>query len=357
MIRDDVLEQGIVRGIVTDRQAADLRALALELTAASAPEPEDDEKLRFVTGFSDVFVTLGIALFTGALAYLVSQVAGSAARWAVLTVTAWLLAEFFTRRRRMALPSIVLLCLFTFSVFKTADLLFAMMEPGERKPGFLDLFGIASKSSGFVTASALITMAMLALHYLRFRVPITIAAGAAALVTALIGSLFAVFPDMSGKALALTVFCAGCAVFALAMRFDLSDPQRVTRRNDIAFWLHLLAAPLIVHPLVAQFTGDGLMPQVGNAVAVLALFVLLGAVAVLIDRRAMLVSGLGYAGFALSSLISQVGLADRTLPATVLVLGAFVLLLSAGWRPVRTALLRLLPTHLAHRLPHPILSS
>ena len=39
MIRDDVLEQGIVRGIVTDRQAADLRALALELTAASAPEP------------------------------------------------------------------------------------------------------------------------------------------------------------------------------------------------------------------------------------------------------------------------------------------------------------------------------
>jgi hypothetical protein len=140
MIRDDVLEQGIVRGIVTDRQAADLRALALELTAASAPEPEDDEKLRFVTGFSDVFVTLGIALFTGALAFLVSQVAGSAARWAVLTVTAWLLAEFFTRRRRMALPSIVLLCLFTFSVFKTADLLFAMMEPGERKPGFLDLF-------------------------------------------------------------------------------------------------------------------------------------------------------------------------------------------------------------------------
>jgi predicted permease len=141
------------------------------------------------------------------------------------------------------------------------------------------------------------------------------------------------------------------------MRFDLSDPARVTRRTDIAFWLHLLAAPLIVHPLISQFTAHDALPQVWAAVAVLALFVPLGIVAVVIDRRAMLVSGLAYAGYALSSLISTIGLADRTLPATLLALGAFVLLLSAGWRSVRTALLRLLPAHLAHRLPHPILSS
>ena len=48
----------------------------------------------------------------------------------------------------------------------------------------------------------------------------------------------------------LLLLC-GLAVFALAMRFDLSDPKRQTRRTDIAFWLHMLAAPLIVHPLAA----------------------------------------------------------------------------------------------------------
>ena len=32
-------------------------------------------------------------------------------------IAAWLLAEFFTRRRRMALPSIVLLCLFVAGTF------------------------------------------------------------------------------------------------------------------------------------------------------------------------------------------------------------------------------------------------
>jgi hypothetical protein len=78
---------------------------------------------------------------------------------------------------------------------------------------------------------------------------------------------------------------------------------------------------------------------------------------VVIDRRAMLVSGLVYAGYALGSLFQRVGFADTTTPLTALALGAFVLLLSAGWRPVRAGLLKLLPSHLAHRLPHPILSS
>ncbi len=43
----------------------------------------------------------------------------------------------------------------------------------------------------------------------------------------------------------------GLAVFAAAMAFDISDRERVTRRADCAFWLHLLAAPLIVHSLVS----------------------------------------------------------------------------------------------------------
>jgi hypothetical protein len=357
MISNEVLEQGVVRGIVTSQQVGDLRILAHELAAAAA-EPEDNEKLRFVTGFGDIFVTLGLGLFTGALSYMTTQVAGPVASWAVLVLASWLLAEFFTRRRRMALPSIVLLCLFSLSIFKTADTFFAVMDPVDLKPGFLALLGIASKSSRFVAISALLTMAMLAVHYWRFRVPITVAAAVAAFVVALLGTIFSAFPGLPEWAVALTIFCTGCLVFVLAMRFDLRDPERVTRRNDIAFWLHLLAAPLIIHPLISHIiVHNDFLPKAVMPVAVLAIFILLGAVAVVIDRRAMLVSGLGYAGYAFSSLIAQAGFADRTLPATLLVLGAFVLLLSAGWRPVRAGLLKLLPSHLAHRLPHPILSS
>jgi hypothetical protein len=40
-----------------------------------------------------------------------------------------------------------------------------------------------------------------------------------------------------------------------------------------------------------------------------------------------------------------------TTPFTILALGAFVLLLSAGWRPLRGAILNILPNVLTHRLP------
>jgi hypothetical protein len=144
------------------------------------------------------------------------------------------------------------------------------------------------------------------------------------------------------------------AIFALAMRFDLSDPARATRRADIAFWLHLLAAPLIVHPVVAPLVAqDGAIGR-GAALLVLAAVLAFAVVALVIDRRALLVSGLVYTGFALGALIRDAGFGEDgdTTPAALLALGAFVLLLSAGWRPLRALLLNLLPARLAARLPH-----
>ncbi|WP_246728295.1 hypothetical protein [Microvirga terricola] len=281
--------------------------------------------------------------------------AAGAATWAVLALASWLLAEFFTRRRRMAFPSIVLLCLYALSAFKVADHLLALTAHEAAKKSFNALLGIASPSMGLVAIAALAASAMVALHYLRFRVPITIAAVAAALVMAVITGLLSAF-DIPEWVLRVLDGAMGLAIFALAMRFDLSDPERETRRTDIAFWLHMLAAPLVANTLIGGIAAMS-APSGTHAVAILALFVLLGVVAVIIDRRAILVSGLSYAGFAFYILVHDAGFEGKILPLTLLVLGAFVLLLSAGWRPVRTALLRLLPAHLAQRLPHPILSS
>ena len=44
------------------------------------------------------------------------------------------------------------------------------------------------------------------------------------------------------------VLIAGLGVFTLAMWWDRSDRVRQTRRSDVAFWLHLLAAPMIAAP-------------------------------------------------------------------------------------------------------------
>jgi len=194
------------------------------------------------------------------------------------------------------------------------------------------------------------TIAATALHYRRFRIPITFAAGVAALVASVLALVIAVAPDFAERFLRPVLLVCGIAVFALAMRFDLSDPQRRTRRTDIAFWLHMLAAPLVVHPLISGLVASGNL-NAATSLGVLAIFLGLAAVAVLVDRRAILVSGLSYAGIAFGSLVRQIGLGESVVPLTLLVLGALVLLLSAGWHALRRRLFALLPAALVQRLP------
>ena len=200
--------------------------------------------------------------------------------------------------------------------------------------------------------AALGAAALAVLHYRRFRVPVTVAAGAAALVVAALAVLEAVLPGVVNARGDVLLAICGLLVFALAMRFDLSDRHRATRASDIAFWLHLLAAPLIVHPLLGLLGGRD--PSFDASGAILTAFLLFAWTALLIDRRAFLVSGLLYAGIALGRLMRDTGLAGQSVPLTLLLLGAFVLSLSAGWHPLRRALFRLLPPQAVARLPLPL---
>lgn len=346
-----LLARGVDEAIITRDQAERLSALA-----TPAEGPADPEHLRFVTGFADIFVTIGILLFVGAAGALAHAGLGDSAAYALVAAACWALAEFFTRRRRMALPSIVLLLLFSGASFiavgAAAEAPATALPPDMREPAAL-------------LAAALATLLLAGLHYWRFRVPITVAAGAAALLAALLALGFVMARETVAAHLNPILVAAGLAVFALAMRFDLSDPGRVTRRADIAFWLHLLAAPLIVHPVLSTLVrraglGEASAGPVEAVLAgpadasVLAIVLLLSLVALVVDRRAILVSGLAYAGFTLREMIRQLGGESGSVALSLLALGAFVLLLSAGWRPLRTALLSLLPPTLRQRLPHPV---
>ncbi len=338
-VSEGTLARAVAGGVLTADQVDALHALELESTRSQPSGPADSEQFRFISGFSDIFVTIGLALFLGALAYFTSDFGGSIAAGAITAVASWLLAEYLTRKRRMALPSIVLLLVFAASVF------LAVAEPRTRFFFFNpNVWGWPAFFAGLITAAAT------ALHYRRFGVPITIAAGAAALVASIIALFVMLAPDLARQATVSLVFVCGLFVFALAMRFDLSDPARRTRRTDIAFWLHMLAAPLIVHPLVSGFVGAGNL-DTASALSVLAVFCGLALVALIVDRRAILVAGLSYAGIAFGTLVSNAGLTSGRVPLTLLVLGALVLLLSAGWHVLRRALLTLLPVALVRRLP------
>jgi hypothetical protein len=354
MYSDTDLEAAVAAGALSP-DAAD--ALRNYVAGQRATPAVDEEHFRLLTGFNDIFVGIAAAILLFAVAWIGQsigpQIGGDGpSPFAGLFVagTAWGLAEFFTKKRRMALPSIILLLAFTGGVLLTAFVAIVMaigidaLEQNER------LAALVGAGSAAIAAGATW------LHWRRFRVPITVAVGAATVVgVALALIAYAVGPDEgSGRledVLLASSLVLGIGVFLFAMRWDASDPRRETRRSDVAFWLHLLSAPLIVHPIFALLgltDGDA---TVGEALAVLLVYVLLGLTALAIDRRALLVSALAYVLFALVSLFREFGAVELNIALAAFVIGSGLLLLSAFWHSVRRQVVRPLPPALQARLP------
>src|SRR5207302_5494997 len=118
-----------------------------------------------------------------------------------------------------------------------------------------------------------------------------------------------------------------------------------------AFWLHLLAAPMIVHPIFTLLGLNNGSASIGEGVIVILLYVALGLTALAVDRRALLVSALAYVLWALADLFKRFGAVELNIALTALVIGSALLLLSAFWHQARGAIVRPLPESLRDRLP------
>lgn len=377
MYSQDDLNSAVSAGAITAEAADALRA---HVAAQRDSVPADAEHFRLITGFNDVFVSIGIVILLLAMGAIGQAIGNSiypkpvfaGGEWnnewwletrvqremaegiamalaaTLVAGTAWLLAEFFTLKRRMALPSIILLLAFVGGVMLAqAGVIMGLVVSGDDDKETLGVILLA--------ASALLTAGAAWLHWRRFMVPITIAAGAAAVAgTAILLIVAAIGPDNSDlqDIILGLVFAAGLAIFAFAMRWDMSDTARSTRRSDVAFWLHLLAAPMIAHPvfaLIGVTEGDNI--GVGAALAVIAVYVAFALVALAVDRRALLVSALAYVLIALTFLFREFGAVELNFALTALVIGSALLTLSALWTPIRRAVVTSLPGDMRGRLP------
>jgi hypothetical protein len=342
MYSENDLRDAVAAGAINAEAA---QALRDHVAGGRATPMTDEETFRLVNSFNDIFVTIAAVLLLVAMAGLGGAVAPGAAGLLV-TAAAWGMAEYFTGQRRMALPSIVLLLAFVGGlVAAPIEIISDVGEPEN------DRAAVA-----LIAAISLVAAGGAWLHWRRFKVPITVAAGAAALAATLITLIMAAIgPDTLGDPndlLLPLVFVAGLGVFAYAMRWDMTDRARETRRSDVAFWLHLLAAPMIAHPLF-NWIGvvDGNDIGAGAAAAVLVIYVAMALVALTVDRRALLVSALAYVLIALTWLFDRFGAVELNVALTALVIGSALLTLSAFWTPIRAALVTQLPGTLQTRLP------
>ncbi len=343
MYSEQDLQSAVSAGAISHEAAEALRNHANGPRAAPSA---DEEHFRLITGFNDIFVTIAAVLLLVAAAGIGGAVAPGIAGLLVAG-SAWGMAEFFTRQRRMALPSIVLMLAFVAGV---AAVPIEIIDAGNPK--------MSDQAAALIGAAvALLTAGAAFVHWRRFMVPITVAAGAAAIAGTVIALIMAALYPLNGtrtddQLLLPLVFLAGLAVFAVAMRWDMTDPARETRRSDVAFWLHLLAAPMIAHPLFHWLgVNDGQNIGAVAAVGVLAVYLLMGLVALAVDRRALLVSALAYVLVALTWLFREFGAVELNVALTGLVIGSALLALSAFWTPIRSAVVAKLPGTVQNRLP------
>lgn len=339
VLSPDRLAAAVEAGILSEHQADQLTEFWVmpQGSEVSGLTHADREEVRFVRGFHDIFISIGLVVLMFGLVF---GLHGWVDDWLVAGISAaviWGLAELFARRKRLALPSFLLSIAFTpFFFIACVGWFLGGDMPSLDSNKWLP----AGDLLDVIPATVLVIIGAV-LFYLRFRVPVGVASISAGCL--FLGALLfdLAVPGIIESNLAAFFLVVGLSIFALAMGFDSRDPKRITLNSDKAFWLHLMASPLIVHSILSMVSEASGTESTSYSAVVIALFLILATVALIVDRRALLVSAMSYLGFAIGYLIIQADVSEETaIAVTMLVLGCFILLIGSAWQVLRRGLLK-----------------
>ncbi|MBF0264187.1 MAG: hypothetical protein HQL46_02875 [Gammaproteobacteria bacterium] len=269
------------------------------------PISSSGEQLKFLRSFGDIFIALGVLL----LAFTSHQLATSILEQILIIVGFYVISEWLVGIKRLVLPGITLLLSILYFVNEVVDINLGMYES-------LDVI--------FMIMASL-------LFYLRYKMPFS-------LYPVAVGCIY-----LSIELFQINVIehpyifiILGLIVFSFAMWYDSRDTNRITSLSDNGFWLHLLAAPLIVHGvMVSLFLSEQQMLQVDN-MTIMTLFTLFFFIALFVDRRAILVSSFAYALFAVFKFAYQQFMEVDNLTLFILMgVGLFIIFFGTYWYKVR----------------------
>lgn len=367
---------------------------------ASSARPSD-EMLPFLNNFHDIFTTLGVLILLGGLGVGAGQVMagldmaeGSQAWQTILmaliggiAVFAWFLSALLVGKQRRILPGIVLSGVFgvaTAVVLVWGYAQFLIHVAGISETSF-ELGSESAENMAFGREAVMAVVSQIPLsvrvmpvvfglafvlpmmaYYRVYRLPFAGGlVGAGTVMTAVL-TLLVIEPYTAIVWMPTINVAAGAALLLAGIMFDARDPGRETRLSGTAFWLHFFAAPILLGAVLnmAQVgltlgESDFANPDAINlfaalaadsaeamrlAVTALVVIGLFALVSLLINRRALIVSGLVTAGVSIGVIVNSTDLgAGVVVAVTLLVLGGIVVLLGAAWNPVRRILLLPIP--------------
>ncbi|MEZ5777070.1 MAG: hypothetical protein R3E44_01775 [Paracoccaceae bacterium] len=352
----DDLRAAVAAGLMTEAQAAGFMVLAQSRAGTRAAQVAEDEPFEFFRGFSEIFIAVGLSILLSGILALLSWIGISSGAFLVvplaMAAVVWWMAGYFTLKRRMVLPSMILAAAFGIGI--CVFVLGWMAKGAFPNPRNMLIF------------SSLAAAVAMGVWFLRFRLPVAMFFVGLACLAALYGFTLStdVLFDLQGGRLgigsifdlrnsprfSLATLIFGVGAFLAGMWFDTRDPHRLGRHAATGFWLHLLAAPALVNTVALT------LYNIGGTVGMLSVAAALVAIALLalvIDRRSFLTAGIVYIALVISWTIRGEG--DGSFGqwvAILLILGAFITALGTWWIPLRAGLMRALPEFPGkHRLP------
>ena len=266
-----------------------------------------EEPLKFIRSFGDVFITIGIVL----LVIATNMINLSGYSYLIPVAGFVLIAEWLVHARKLALPGIALLLSILFFINK------AISFDHENATTFgLAILGLSSL-----------------LFYIRYKMPFSLLPIAVSIVSII---FLQIGMDLIQEPIMFVGM--GLIVFSVAMWFDSRDTQRKTYMSDNAFWLHLVAAPLIVHgAMISMLISDHQwLTPINKEILIILFFIGFFLIALFVDRRAMLISTQLYMIYALTKILNeQVTSAENILIYIFMALGFFVIFFGTYWYKTR----------------------
>jgi hypothetical protein len=338
------LRAAVAAGILTEAQAASVTALANDRAGKRAAMPAEDEPFEFFRGFSEIFVSIGLIILLSGIAAMLAWFGGVALLVVLPLICAgicWWWAGYFTLKRRMNLPSMVLASAFGGGIYLSAITFLTETEISLR---------------GTVVAAFVLAALGMAVWYRRFRLPFSafilglFALGAIYTLTASVDSLggfvsgsstgLAGFFDLrESPQFAFATLGFGIACFLVGMWFDTRDPHRLGRHAATAFWLHLLAAPALVNTVALTLYNTGGSAGIGLLIVALALITVL---ALVIDRRSFLTAAISYIALVIAWVVGDSNDFGKW-TFILIALGGLITAIGTWWVPLRAVVMHILP--------------
>jgi hypothetical protein len=305
MIPKQILQQAADKGIIKNDQIEPLYDFLQDKNGGTTANQE--EPLRFIRSFGDVFIAFGIVI----LAFAINMLGLSQYEYLAPIIGFILIAEWLVGVRKLALPGMAILIGILFFVHRAID--------------------FDSEQSAVWTFSLIVATSLA--FYVRYKMPFSLLPLAGALISIAILTIGErVLSDP-------IIFSAlGLIIFSVAMLFDSQDTKRETHLSDSAFWLHLLASPLIVHgAMLSMLLGDhDWLQAIDKEIIIIIFFIVFLLLALLLDRRAMLISTQMYMIYALTQLVQgQFSNSQNLIIYILMGLGMFIIFFGTFWYRTR----------------------